>query len=89
MTDTEPLFPELVQIVAELLPVPCAYPLFVLAYRPNIGGWGNRWKIHWPLEFCDSNHPRLDQQIRILKAKGWTNITVMRLPAGDYPWNAK
>ena len=82
---TAPLFPELVAVV-EPLPVPCRTPLFVLGYRPNLGGWGCRWKIWFPLDFADANDPRLAEEIQQLQDKGWTHITVLKLPAGG-PWS--
>ncbi|MDO8595930.1 MAG: hypothetical protein Q7R45_04820, partial [Sulfuricaulis sp.] len=85
MTENEPPFPELVAEVAEMLPVACRTPLFVVAYKQDHGGFGARWKLFFPLEFGEVDHPKLREEMQQLQSKGWTHITVMRLPATG-PW---
>ena len=84
MTETAPLFLELVQAVPETAPNWCGYPLFILAYWPR----ERRWAIKYPLEGDDPADFVTQRHIRELQTAGWQHVTVMRLPAGSHPWNA-
>ena len=80
---TDQLFPELVCEVPDALPLPCKWPLFVVGYYKSY------WSIKSALEFPDVESPGLKSLIKALRERGWTHITVLRLPPGDHPWNAK
>jgi len=56
-------------------PVPCMWPLYVVAYWPA----GQRWKIH-PQTFA-RNDTEMTRFTELLSDRGWTHITVLRLPA--------
>ena len=81
---TEPLFPELVIEVADPLPAPCKWPIFLVAYWPR----GKYWSIKEPLTCTDENSPTLQGAIGELQEKGWQHITIMRLPTTG-PWSKK
>ena len=90
VTETEPLFPELVvaegeaEIAAEV-PNPCEYNISILAYWPR----GGYWKIHAPLAYAHDERfaGKISAAAKDLRERGWTHIYTMRLPRGDFPWN--
>lgn len=72
------LFPELVGVVIESSPQPSKAPYFIVAYWPK-GPW---WRVmpSDTTEYISSNGGLLDKDIARLRDRGWTHITIMRLP---------
>lgn len=90
MTDTAPLFPEIaiadcVNGIAPPSPNYCGYPFSLVAYWPR----GGYWKIHEPLAFALGSEERIASYAKDLHERGWSNIHVLRLPVGAWPWNAQ
>ena len=84
MSETAPLFLDLVAVIDEPSPNWCHYPYFLIAYWPR----GRYWSIKAPLGFDDPAHSGIRAMIKELHGAGWQHIAVMRLPAGRHPWNA-
>jgi hypothetical protein len=79
------LFPELIAGVPEAAATPCAWPLFLLAYYAR----NERWAIKGALNYADLASHGLQHEIKSLQSAGWSHVTVMRLPLGAHPWNAR
>ena len=65
----------LAEIISQSKPGPCAEPYVVVAYWPS----GRRWKVQkemYSRPDCDS----IIQATHRLEEKGWTNISVVKLP---------
>ena len=76
MTDQTEMFPEIVKTVPIDGPVPCAWPYFIVAYYPR----DKRWAIDKEM-YMSPDGPQLQAAVKHKRECGWTNVTVMKLPA--------
>lgn len=72
----EDLFPEIVAVVPSDKPTPCEYPYFVVAYWPP----GKKWVMQ-DVTYSSLQSTYLSANIEALKSRGWTHITILKLPS--------
>ncbi len=72
----ETLFPIVVERKPDPPPEPCLWPYFLVAYWPR----KRLWKIDCYDHYQEEDDPQIARDIRDLRDKGWTHVTVMRLP---------
>lgn len=65
----------LAELVSQAKPKPCVSPFILLAYWPP-GGW---WKVQ-PGMYSAPDEARILAEIFRLRNKGWSNITILKLP---------
>ena len=68
---------ELVSAAPDPMAEPNEYPYFLVAYWPR----DDRWEIHAKERYNSIDGGGIQSGIRDLHARGWTHVTVCKLPA--------
>ena len=74
--DEPTLFPIIVAQTPEPPPVPCGWPYFLVGYWPR----NQLWKIDCCDHYQTEDDPQIARDIKEMRGKGWTHVTVLRLP---------